>query len=228
MTRRFKHTLLFASVLGAGLNVSVANAQWTGLYGDLGVGFNAATAKTTDTVPPPISETLTDDVGKSSFVGSLGAGWRWDGGVWVLGVGAFYDFPKITIEEARVTGPGFTSVFPRLEQKNRYGIGVDLGWKPTPPIDIYAKVTANWAKVDGTVSTTGVPTVTWSNTHSGLGYGLGIRYLLPGSPSWYLFAEWQQVEFNSKSQSLSPTFTDTITVKPKNTIGLIGVGVKFP
>ena len=213
MTKQLKYSLA-ASLLAAGLGVSaVANAQWNGFYADVGVGLNAATAKF-DSAPVNL-----DGVGRSSFWTSLGAGWRMDGGGWVAGVGAYYDFPKVTITDGNVQ-----SLSTKVEQKFRYGIRGDIGWNPAPPTVIYGILTWNWAKVDASFSQPAVGSSSFSNTHTGFGYGAGIRHMLPGN--WYVYAEWQQIDYNGKGGNFSGTTTN-INVKPENTIGLIGLGFKF-
>jgi len=222
MSKQLKYTLT-ASILGVGLSVSAAaNAQWNGFYVDGGIGAAAATAEVTNNFNTAGASLQTEtDNGKNNFTLSLGGGWRMDGGQWVLGLGAFYDPVRLDITEDKVAVPG-ASINTKIEQKSRYGLRADLGWKLAPPTVGYVLISWNWAEVEVRQDAGGL-NQTQKETHSGFGYGAGIRHLLPGN--WYLYAEFQQVDYNSKNYL--GTNVSQAEVKPHDTIGLIGAGFKF-
>jgi opacity protein-like surface antigen len=210
--------LALTSVFGAALILpAAANAQWGGFYVEGGVGPRATTTQveSTDAAGPTVVKL---DAGKTNFMGSLGAGWRQDVGGWVWGVGAFWNPAGTNAGEFTVSDPAF-SASGKIEQKNHWGLGGEIGWNPVPSTLIYGRLAWHMAKFNAVSA--GAPTI--GSTHNGFGYGLGARYLL--NPNLYLFVEWQQVEFGSKTTAIGPG--ETLKLTPSNTIGLIGAGWKF-
>lgn len=202
-----------------GLSALMANAQ-SGLFVEGGVGIGAATTKVTISEP---GVRVTMDSGKSRALGSLGAGWRWTSPTTVLGVGAFWNLADRNIGEETWTEDGFSGST-KLEQRNHWGIGVEAGWRLAPPTTLYGKLTWNRANFRATSIITGEPDEVWyRNSHSGVGLGVGLRHAL--SANLYVFAEWQHVDFNRKTEPLFEGVS--IRVDPSNSIGLVGLGWTF-
>jgi opacity protein-like surface antigen len=194
-------------VAGFGLS-SVAHSQsFNGGYIDVGVGFRGTTANVT--VPG-----ASVDMGKSGALGSVAAGWSWNpGGGFVLGVGAFANDGSSSA--AQLSAGGATL---GLKQKEGYGVSIEPGVEMGQSNVAYLKLSANWAKFEGAASLSGLGSISTSDTYTGFGYGAGVKHLM--NNNMFVFAEWQQVDFQSKDVS-------GVTIKPKNTLGLIGVGWQF-
>jgi opacity protein-like surface antigen len=212
-----------ASVIAMGLGAaSTANAQWDGFYVDGSLGAVAGTASVSTAIA---GETASLDAGKTAFAFQLGAGWRKDFGNWVLGLGAFWDPFSATISELNFTDTTGTGTA-KIQQKWRWGLGIDAGWNPTNNTVIYGKVTYNWASVETEANANFLGTAgsgSHSNTHQGWGLGAGVRYL--ATTNAYVFAEWQWVDYNTKTWT--PATGTSVDVTPGANLGLIGVGVKF-
>lgn len=234
---------LIALALGAGLGLSTAaQAQWTGGYVEAGVGVRAATTKMTTTTSFSddgfaFSDKATANVGERGLLGSLGAGWRFEAGNVVLGVGAFWNPASEDAGKQKDVGTftfdGETSVATttqKLKQKDHWGLGVEAGWKLAAPTMIYAKLAAHRAKFDASLISTTDGEVDFSErvreNHNGWGFGLGLRHMIDKNA--YFFAEWQQVEFQSEKHTV--TIDDlpiAVKIQPRNTLGLIGAGYRF-
>lgn len=216
------YRLSLVGLLAAGCAVSsVAYSQsFSGFYVDAGIGYGAMTS-TVEVAEPSIGSTSLD-IGKSNFLGSLAGGWTWNpGGGFVLGIGAFANLGGS--DAAELTSTDSTGTYTiGLKQKESYGITIEPGFEVHPGTVVYAKLTAAQAKLEATVSETGFGSASQSETFTGYGFGAGVKHLI--NKNLFVFAEWQQIQYQSKS------WTDvgaTLTVKPTSTLGLIGVGWQF-
>lgn len=218
--------VISAIVFGATLSVATTThaQQFSGPYVNAGIGFKSSTMKFTlvDTDPADSSTTSGDFLGHSEFFGSVAAGWNWNpSGPFVLGVGIFADLGSTKAGDVDFTdSTGTTSS--SIKQKNRYGIALEPGYEFNPRTVGYLKLTWNRSKYDfsSNDSTSGFPSV--SLDFDGYGYGAGLKYL--ATDNIFVFAEWMQVQYDDKSVTMG---TITNTFKPRNTLGLIGVGWQF-
>lgn len=223
----FMKIKLIALALGAGLGLSTgAQAQWTGGYVEGGLGVRAATSKITMSATDGIdSGKLTQNVGERALLGSLGAGWRFEAGDAIFGIGAFWNPASNDAGEQKgsLDGVGLTE---KLKQKDHWGVGVEAGWKLAAPTVVYTKLAMHRAKFTLSLEDDEETLGRVRRTHNGWGFGLGLRHMIDKNA--YLFAEWQQVEFQSKKRTLADDDgVLTVKVAPRNTIGLIGAGFKF-
>jgi len=208
----------------AGMGISgVSNADgFSGFYIDAGVGTRSVTTTLTDTIS---STTSTVDVGKSAGIGSVAAGWNWTpggGSILAIGIGIFANFGSTNAGEITLAAPG-VSLTEQLTEDARYGISFEPGITFHQDTAVYLKLTASWAKFRGSVSVNGVSAGDVANTHSGIGYGAGIKHLV--DKKVFVFAEFEQIDFQSKSEALGGG--ESLTIKPKNTQGLLGIGYQF-
>lgn len=219
-----RKSISFVATIGG---LCVAPFAWSqshgGAYVDGGLGMNIAQADVEETDPP---DSLKRDVGKPNFAVRLGAGWRHDAGNMVYGVGFMLDPLTYDVNKEDDSNPPSSSSA-KTEMKNHWAIGVDIGWKLAPATVLYGKLSYNSAKVESQFSQVG-PTLSysWSNTHTGIGYGAGARHML--SRTQYVFVDWHYVKFDSKTTSPDPT-NATLDVKttPSLNTGSIGMGWKF-
>ncbi|HXF65897.1 MAG TPA: porin family protein [Burkholderiales bacterium] len=209
-----KHTVL-ATMIALGFGISpAASAQTAGFYAEGGIGVRAASTKVTITDPP---DSLSLDAGKSTMLGSLGLGWRWESGNSVLGTGVFGNLAGKNAGQIDVSVGGVAATA-KLEQKGHWGIGVEAGWKLAPTTTLYGKLAWHRAKFRASVDGDSI-----SNNHTGVGLGVGLRHMF--AKNSYVFAEWQQVNFNDKTRDIGGGAT--VKIDPRNTIGLVGVGWNF-
>jgi outer membrane immunogenic protein len=195
------------ALAGFGLSSVAQSQSFNGAYIDAGIGFRGTTANVS--VPG-----ASVDVGKSSALGSVAAGWSWNpGGGFVLGVGAFANDGGSSAAELSAGGDRIG-----LKQKEGYGVSIEPGVEMGQSNVAYLKLSANWAKFEATASASGLGSASTSDTYTGFGYGAGVKHLM--NNNMFVFAEWQQVDFQSKD-------VNGVTIKPKNTLGLIGVGWQF-
>ena len=139
-----------------------------------------------------------------------------------IGIGVFANFGSTNAGEITLTAPG-VSLTEQLKEDARYGISFEPGITFHQDTAVYLKLTASWAKFTGNVAANGISTVEVSNNHSGIGYGAGIKHLV--DKKIFIFAEFEQVDFQSKTEALGGG--ESLTIKPKNTQGLLGIGYQF-
>jgi hypothetical protein len=266
-------TLLAMAGLTAGLGIGTAAAEptWGGFYVDGAIGARSTTTdmKSTQNISYSYqngfggqvsgNETFltSTDAGSTDFLGQISAGWRWDSGQIVAGVGVFADLAGDdagkTTEQYRDTWSYSSGAFAsteefayfsqtELKQTSRYGISLDIGpaWRTHP----YLKLAYAWSdfEVKGSNNcggTGGGPTaLSFDETYSGLGIGGGVRHL--HNENLYFFAEAMWQDLGSKSFTGTPmcsnpppdypgsaSATGKYEFEPTNLTGVIGVGWKF-
>lgn len=163
------------------------------------------------------------DLGDTNFLAQLSAGWRWDNGNIVLGIGAFFDLAGEDAGKQQDTFAYTTTInFPPIysyfysstesftasvKQENRYGISLDIGpsWKTHP----YAKLVYSWSDFEFEERTpecgpgsSGPTTNSFGTTRSGFGIGGGIRHL--HNDHLYFFAEAMWQDLGSTTKTLIP------------------------
>lgn len=232
--------ILFVTVAlasGLGMHEVAADPTWGGFYVDGAIGarstatdiksterfsysyidpFYGFSSTSTDTT------TLTNDVGNTSFLGQLSAGWRWDNGQIVAGIGIFVDLADDDAGNAAesyassysLSSPYFSysgsdsdSYKEELKQTSRYGISVDIApsWRTQP----YLKLAYAWSDIELKASTSdcGLPglgptALSFDETFSGFGIGGGVRHLY--NDNLYFFAEVMWQELGSESWNGAP------------------------
>lgn len=187
----------------AGPGIAVAAGQKSTTMNDtVTAGGVAASAYTGDTsVFGQIS-------GEYTF--SVGANVR-------LGAGVFLDVGDGKAGSATFTAGGATATA-SFKETRRYGVAVEPGIALGDNALVYMKLTYNRARGEAS-STAG----SGSETFAGFGYGLGLKHMV--NTSVFVYAEWQQVNYERKTYAYSGGASETI--KPKTTLGLFGVGTKF-
>lgn len=109
-----------------------------------------------------------------------------------------------------------------LKQWSHWGVGAEAGWKLAEPTTVYARLEYHRATFELSTSAPGLA-AEGDEQHNGCGYGFGVRHMM--QQNMYVFAEWQQVEFDDEDY---PTIGGgTANLEPSNTIGLIGLGMRF-
>lgn len=178
-------------------------------YVDPSWGYSSTSTNTT---------ALTNDIGNTNFLGQLSAGWRWDNGQIVAGIGLFVDLAdddagnaaETNASSFSISGPDFSwsdsysdSYKEELKQTSRYGISVDIApsWRTQP----YLKLAYAWSDIELKASTSdcgflpgsGPTALSFDETFSGFGIGGGVRHLY--NDNLYFFAEVMWQELGSES-----------------------------
>lgn len=159
-------------------------------------------------------------LGDSAFVGQLvgGYGFAFDGG-FRLALGGFYDIGDGKAGGGTATLGGLTATY-ALKETRHYGVSVEPGYAFTKDSVAYIKLMYNWIKGEETLS--GATSAYASKTFSAFGYGIGLKHAI-GSNA-YLFAEWQQTQYDTASFTSG---NSTVTFKPNASLGLVGIGMQF-
>lgn len=216
-------------ILGLGIAAglafsSAANAQIagvTGIFAEGALGVRATSSEVTNPFGPDLP--LRTDVGERGFLGSLRAGWRGDMPEFDFGASVFWNPAD---EDAGRTIVGNASA--KVKQWEHWGIGAEAGWKVAAPTTVYARLEWHRAKfqLDSTLPGAGAPSIRSSKRLNGWGYGFGVRHVF--QQNHYVFAEWQQIEFEDGAFSTAGVTTaGRGKMEPRSTLGLIGVGMKF-
>ena len=100
-----------------------------------------------------------------------------------------------------------------VKAKDMYSVYLEPGYRVTDTLLAYGKV--SYQRMKGELSGGGTSA---SDTFDGYGIGVGLRSMI--SNKFYVQAEVTEVDYSSKNVS-------GIDVKPKQTLGTIGVGYKF-
>ena len=225
-------------VVGVTLATPAMGQGFSGPYVSAGIGFKSSDFKLSETDGPTATgpgTTQTDSAsakagGRSVFFGSIAAGWDWNpSGPFVLGFSLFADLGSSTVAETSgttvTTGPGGTTVTPsssEIKQKDRFGIYVEPGYEFTPRTVGYAKLGWNRSKYQFSDSDPTLPLSSFSATFNGFAYGVGLKHLM--TDRLFVFVEWVQVDYGSKSSTVG---TATTTIEPNNSLALIGAGWRF-
>ena len=137
-----------------------------------------------------------------------------------IGFGAFYDVGAA--KGGTVTGTiGGVSATYLVKERSHYGISFEPGYAFAKDSIAYAKITFNWMRAEHTLG--GATVAADATTFSTIGYGVGLKHMVGNTT--YLFAEWQKVQYNVKP--FDDGVGDTISYKPSENFGLLGVGLTF-
>jgi len=208
----------------AGLFVAVAAApaamaadSFSGFYVSGGIGQKSAN------VEEGVSNAgaaASIKLGDNSFVGQFAGGYSFalDGGI-RLGLGGFIDLGDGKAGGGSLSIAGLNGTYAAKETRH-YGISIEPGFAFTKDTVGYVKLMYNWIKGEETLS--GASTGSASNTFSAFGYGLGVKTIV--SNNVYIFGEWQQSQYNTASFASGAA---TVTYKPNESLGLVGVGIHF-
>jgi hypothetical protein len=161
------------------------------------------------------------NLGNNAMFGQVAAGYNLVVGENIrLGFGVFYDLGEGKGGDINGTVGAVAATY-TIKEKNHYGLSFEPGYAFTKDSVAYGKLTYNWIKVEHTLE--GGTVAFDSSTLNTFGYGLGIKHLIGGKT--YLYAEWQKVQYNGKP--FDDGAGNTITYRPSENFGLVGVGVNF-
>lgn len=210
-------TLALGVAAGLALS-SAANAQVmgvTGLFAEAGLGVRTNSVEVNDVFGPGV---FSGDIGERSFLGSLRAGWRGQT-MPNLELGASVFWNPADEDAGRVTvGTGSAT----LKQWSHWGIGAEAGWKVAAPTTVYARIEYHRTTFELSTSAPGLAAES-DEQHNGWGYGFGLRHTL--QQNMYVFAEWQQIEYDD--EDYATVGGGVANLEPRNTLGLIGLGMSF-
>ena len=220
-----KIKLLMIAVLSASSTGAIAQSKFDGLYGQLGIGYeavspSASTSVTYAGVGIPTSAAMSNS---NSFAGTAAIGYSVTiTPKFIFGVGAeFSPFAgqkeNITYSVGGVSVPGGT-----YNKKNSYNIFVSPGLAVGPDGVTYAKVGFN-----GMSANTGDTTT----NYTGYSLGLGYKQFIPGD-GFYGFAEVNYASYGNKTYSDSVVIngnllTGSVKSSANVTNVLVGLGYKF-
>ena len=136
-----------------------------------------------------------------------------------IAVGAFYELGEKKVAEGSITTGAGSSSF-TINQKGRFGAFVAPGAFIGSNTILYAKLSYNRAPGDISIANGGTSR---TENFNGIGGGFGIKHLF--GPNVFMFIEIEYIAYQSKNFSLGGQ--DSVTYKPKNAVGLLGVGYQF-
>ena len=175
--------------------------SWTGFYifGGAGGGLWAADSNVV-TVPGGIPRTRDQRLGGSGWFGTVGAGYDWQFGSWVLGVLADGQFGEI---RGSLSDP-FNFVEGREKLRDTWAAGVRLGYLVAPNVNSYVNAGYTGSEWSGTSlsSLAGGPTVatTASFHRDGWFIGGGVENSLNifgiSAPGWFMKTEYRSAFFD--------------------------------
>ena len=158
-------------------------------------------------------------IGDTSFFGQFGGGYSFAPSQdFRIGLGAFVDAGDGKAGDLSLSAGG-TTVSGSLKETRHYGMSIEPGFVIGKDTVAYGKLMYNWATGE---SGNNVGLTTTSQKFSGFGYGLGLKRMV--NSNVYLYAEWQQTDYDTKTITNG---TATTTLKPKQTLGLFGIGMTF-
>lgn len=193
--------LLIAGAVLATVAIPQAYAQTKNFEG-FNAGINANYAKTRATARFGDQSTKTDDTSTNGSVqGSYGVPIN---DKFVLGVGA-------NVGLGDLDAGSFNGV--SVKAKDMYSVYLEPGYRVNETMLVYGKV--SYQRMKGELAGAGTSA---SDNFDGYGLGVGVRSMI--NDKFYVQAELTEVDYSSKTVS-------GIDIKPKQTLGTIGVGYKF-
>lgn len=215
--------------------------SWSGCYlgGNIGAGWdNTHTDGIAFTgVPfvPPV------DYGSSSGAGFIGGGqvgcdYQFTSN-WVIGIQGKADFGTIDSTNPVVVVPGINASY---QLKNTEDLTARIGYAFSPAILAYVKGGAAWANASASsLAPGGVAGETASFTRTGYTVGAGLEWKF--APGWSIFAEYNYLDFGTRSSNLYSTglanpawgfgatgaLSDTVSLKLRSQQALVGVNYRF-
>ena len=217
--------------------VYAAPPSWSGCYvgGNVGAGwdstYNLGTAFAGTTFNPPF------DYGSSSGSGIIGgaqAGCDYQfASSWVIGIQGKADFGKINSSNPVLPFPGITAAY---QLKNTEEVTARLGYAFSPVVLAYVKGGVAFASI--TNSALAIPVTAESANISRTGYTVGGGLEWKFAPNWSVFAEYNYLDFGTKSSNLYSTgliplfgaagaVADTVALRLRTQEALVGVNYRF-
>jgi outer membrane immunogenic protein len=218
-----------------------APPSWSGCYlgGNIGAGAdnihdNGVAFAGVPFVPPV-------DYGSSNGIGFIGGGqvgcdYQFTSN-WVIGVQGKADFGTISATNPVVAFPGITASY-RL--KNTEDVTARIGYAIAPTVLAYAKGGVAFTNVSAaSIAPGAVPGETASFTRTGYTVGGGLEWKF--APGWSVFAEYNYLDFGTKSSNLYSTgladpalgfgatgaLSDTVSLRLRSQEALVGVNYRF-
>jgi hypothetical protein len=205
-------------VVAVGASTAMAADSFSRFYISGGIGQKSVNVEESVSGPGGAGAI---NLGNNSMFGQLAGGYNLVVGESVrLGFGAFYDLGEGKGGDVTGTIGGVTATI-TTKEKNHFGLSFEPGYAFTKDSVAYVKLTYNWIKVEQTLE--GGAVASDSSTLKTFGYGLGIKHMIGNKT--YLYAEWQKVQYNGKP--FDDGAGNTITYRPSENFGLVGVGVNF-
>lgn len=236
-----KLTRIAAAILAFGAVTTASAADFTGFGVALDVQFKSTggtgnNSETNTAKGEPVSESAKFSIGgEQDVIGGINInfGFAVTPQV-VLQVGATADLGKTTILKesySDIYSEFVESGSADLKEKNHYSLYLAPGYLITPKTMIYAKLayhsmkgelSTNYSKTDGDFES-------FKGRKSFKGYGLGVGIQTMMSDNIYAFAEVQRVQYGKETIKVEAdaTYSSSLEVKPRSTIGSIGVGYRF-
>ena len=214
--KHFVSLLGLLGIIAVGVPSAMAADSFSGLYILGGIGQKSTNVELNAV---GVGATGSAKTGDTSFFGQLSGGYTFaPGGDFRLGIGAFFDLGDGKAGDGSATVGGISGAF-SLKETRHYGISIEPGLAVTKDSLAYAKLMYNWIK--GEANATGVSTT--SENFRAFGYGLGLKHLI--NANTFLYAEWQKADYDTKS--FSDGAGGTFSLKPRQAVGLFGVGMTF-
>jgi hypothetical protein len=201
----------------AGITSAMAADSFSGFYLSGGIGQKSAGVE--ESVSGP-GGTGSIKLGDTSFAGQLAGGYSFafDGGM-RLALGGFYDIGDGKAGGGTLTLGGLSATY-TVKETRHFGIAIEPGYAFSKDSVAYVKLMYNW--ITGEETLTGGASGYASSRFNAFGYGVGLKSKI--SNAAYVYAEWQQAQYGSNT---FPSGTSTISYKPNESIGLVGIGMQF-
>lgn len=184
--------------------------SWTGFYVGGNVGWNWTESTAVDTGPGvfgqvfPIGDTTT--IRRDGFLGGVQAGYNYQFGAYVVGIEGDFDWSAANKKQSGSLGPlNFAVSF-----KNNYvsTFGARFGYA-FDRVLVYGKVGGAYTQDDYETSASDGSTFDGKFDRWGWMLGAGFEYAVWDHVS--LKAEYNYLDFGTKSETLTPNATDLIT-----------------
>ena len=184
--------------------------SWTGFYVGGNVGWNWTESTAVDTGPGvfgqvfPIGDTTT--IQRNGFMGGAQAGYNYQMGQFMIGVEADFDWSAANKKQSGAL-PGLTF---DINFKNNYvsTFGARFGYAMDRVL-LYAKAGGAYTQDDFDLSASDGSTFNGRFDRWGWMIGAGVEYAILNN--WTLKAEYNYLDFGTKSETLTPNATDLVT-----------------
>lgn len=155
----------------------------------------------------------------------------------IMQVGVTADLGKTSIysESYAVSEPNYAEMGAfGIKEKNHYSLYVAPGYLVSPKTMIYAKIAYHSMKSEVSDNYSGTDngaafSKSAKSSKSFKGYGLGAGVQTMMSDNLYAYAEVQRVQYGKETilNSVDGTRSEKLDMKPRTTIGTIGIGYRF-
>jgi outer membrane immunogenic protein len=209
--------------------------RWTGCY--LGANVGAASDRATFTDLNPLFPSSLD-LGSARATSALGGGQigcDYQAGNWVFGLQGMIEAANLNGTSHFVPGPADPQSPNILDMRSRVSslatATVRLGYAVQPQVLIYAKGGGAWMRSTLDYTMTGMGFTfpyTGSETRTGWTAGGGVEFLI--APNWSVFAEYNYIDFGSKTPTLQGygiTAGATVPIQINHRIDTAMFGVNY-